>query len=420
VVPGMVRVVLDGRGRLIRFDGVPREPRQDIPASARADWQALFTDAGLSLAAFAPAEPDRIPPVYADGRQAWTGTYPGRSDIAIRVEGATLGAVPVYFHVTGAWTTSALPERSGAPEVITAFTAGLLILMIVVGGLLAHRNLRFGRSDVTGARRLAIVVFLMGWGAWLLAADHVASFDEVELLFADLSADLFNAALLWLAYVALEPLVRRRWPHLMTSWTRLLAGRWRDPLVGRDVLIGTVAVTTGVASVHAINRLALLAGWMPAQPMDAIPVLLEDGLLDYAGWVLAFFGAQASTALALVLLLLLLSLALRRWTLSAAALVAIVSSVYAIGAAGSMNPIAGAVFGAIGPVVLVRYGVLATVAATGFSLLALMTPITFDPSAWYMANGLFLIALTLAAATYGFSVALAGQPLFGRALLDDQ
>jgi serine/threonine-protein kinase len=364
--------------------------------------------------------PDRIPPAYADSRLAWRGTYPGRPDLAIRVEAATLGAVPVHFQVTGAWATDSAPERSGAPVAITTFVAALFVLLIVVGGLLARRNVRGGRSDLTGARRLAIAGFLTGWAAWLLAADHVATFDEIQLFFMDVSTDLFHAALLWLAYVALEPLVRRRWPHLMTSWTRLLAGRWRDPLVGRDVLIGIVAVTSGVAAVHGICRLALLAGWMPGEPIDAIPVLLEGGLLSYAGWVLAFFGSQALVALVFVLLLLLLSLGFRRWTLSAAALVAIVSTVYAIGAADSMNPIAGAVFGAIGPFVLVRYGVLAAAVATGSSVVALLTPITFNPSAWYMANGLFLIALTLAAALYGFRVALAGQPVFGRGWLDDR
>jgi hypothetical protein len=33
--------------------------------------------------------------------------------------------------------------------------------------------------------------------------------------------------------------VRRRWPATLVSWSRLLAGRFRDPLVGRDVLAGS-------------------------------------------------------------------------------------------------------------------------------------------------------------------------------------
>jgi hypothetical protein len=39
-------------------------------------------------------------------------------------------------------------------------------------------------------------------------------------------------------YLALVPAVRRRWPWVMAGWNRLLECRWRDPLVGRDVLIG--------------------------------------------------------------------------------------------------------------------------------------------------------------------------------------
>jgi serine/threonine-protein kinase len=46
---------------------------------------------------------------------------------------------------------------------------------------------------------------------------------------------------IWALYIALEPYVRRRWPATLVSWSRLLAGRFRDPLVGRDVLVGCLA-----------------------------------------------------------------------------------------------------------------------------------------------------------------------------------
>jgi hypothetical protein len=48
-------------------------------------------------------------------------------------------------------------------------------------------------------------------------------------------------------YVALEPFVRRRWPHSLISWTRLLAGGLKDSLVGGHILTGAalgVAYTT--------------------------------------------------------------------------------------------------------------------------------------------------------------------------------
>jgi hypothetical protein len=38
-------------------------------------------------------------------------------------------------------------------------------------------------------------------------------------------------------YMALEPVVRRRWPEVLVSWSRLLAGRLRDPLVGSHILM---------------------------------------------------------------------------------------------------------------------------------------------------------------------------------------
>jgi hypothetical protein len=47
----------------------------------------------------------------------------------------------------------------------------------------------------------------------------------------------------WLFYIALEPYVRRFWPQLLIGWTRLISGHMRDPLVGRDVLVGVAAGT---------------------------------------------------------------------------------------------------------------------------------------------------------------------------------
>jgi len=56
------------------------------------------------------------------------------------------------------------------------------------------------------------------------------------LTFTGLS--LLGGGLLWILYIALEPFVRRRWPQMLVSWTRLLAENLRDPLVARDALIG--------------------------------------------------------------------------------------------------------------------------------------------------------------------------------------
>ena len=52
---------------------------------------------------------------------------------------------------------------------------------------------------------------------------------------------------MWLIYLALEPFVRRSWPTMLVGWSRVLGGRVRDAVVGRELLIGcAVGVTTTV------------------------------------------------------------------------------------------------------------------------------------------------------------------------------
>ena len=51
---------------------------------------------------------------------------------------------------------------------------------------------------------------------------------------------LYRVGLVYVFYLALEPYARRLWPHMLVSWVRLMGGRFRDPLVGRDLLIGAL------------------------------------------------------------------------------------------------------------------------------------------------------------------------------------
>src|SRR5439155_18127530 len=62
----------------------------------------------------------------------------------------------------------------------------------------------------------------------------------------------------FLLYMALEPYIRRRCPEPLIAWTRLLSGSGRDPMIGRDVLIG---ITAGLA--HA--TLASATNWLPGR-----------------------------------------------------------------------------------------------------------------------------------------------------------
>src|SRR5262249_50157928 len=104
--------------------------------------------------------------------------------------------------------------------------------------------------------------------SWLLRANHTTNVrSEWELSKSGMGDALFWAATLWITYLALEPFVRARWPRILVSWNRLLAWDFRDPLVGRDVLIGAV---TGIG-LHLVLRAEYLApllfGRAPAAPM---------------------------------------------------------------------------------------------------------------------------------------------------------
>jgi serine/threonine-protein kinase len=74
--------------------------------------------------------------------------------------------------------------------------------------------------------------------AWVLGATHVADPEEVLLLFSALSFATFGSAAVWCLYIAIEPYLRRNWPDALISWTRLQAGRFRDPLVASHILVG--------------------------------------------------------------------------------------------------------------------------------------------------------------------------------------
>ena len=88
--------------------------------------------------------------------------------------------------------------------------------------------------------RLATLIFGLHMALWVFLA-HFSSVGNFLYLFVlAVSTALFWGGAVWVLYLALEPYVRRYWPQAIISWTRVLAGRWRDPLVGRDVLYGVM------------------------------------------------------------------------------------------------------------------------------------------------------------------------------------
>jgi hypothetical protein len=90
--------------------------------------------------------------------------------------------------------------------------------------------------------------------SWLCGASHVPTPHEFESFIKGLSEAFAVQVYVGPFYVALEPYVRRRWPQIMITWSRLLGGGVRDPLVGGHLLIG-VAFGVGLADYFFVGRL---------------------------------------------------------------------------------------------------------------------------------------------------------------------
>ena len=135
------------------------------------------------------------------------------------------------------------------------------MLITIASAFLARRHLRTGRGDRTGAFRTAAIMFIAQFAALLLRARHFSSSDiEGSRVTGLAGVALLSATTIWLLYLAFEPYVRRFWPTLLIGWTRLLSGRVRDPLVGRDILVGAAAGTIAALLTASREIIPELAG----------------------------------------------------------------------------------------------------------------------------------------------------------------
>src|SRR5262249_48993017 len=94
-------------------------------------------------------------------------------------------------------------------------------------------------------------------------------------------------------YMAFEPYVRRFWPQLLIGWSRLLSGRVRDPMVGREVLVGAAAGTVGALLIATREVIPYLFNWplpTPQLPPSAILLGTRHALDAALALVLRAFG----------------------------------------------------------------------------------------------------------------------------------
>lgn len=249
-------------------------------------------------------------------------------------------------------------------------------------------------------------------GTWLFQASHVSDLNQ-ELYFftTNMGAALFDAGIIWVLYIALEPFVRRRWPESLVSWNRLLAGRIRDPLVGRHLLYGA-ALGVGICLMELLAMIAPTF-WGEAAASPRAPNL--DTLLG-SHWVMGvvFKALFTSVANPLVFLffLVLLQVVLRNSWIALVAFVAIITLLTLPGT-GVFIIAAGLVQWSLIGYFMMRFGLVAVIATAFFGIEILQgQPLTLDFSTWYAGSTLLALGTAVAVILWAFRTSLGGRPLF--------
>jgi serine/threonine-protein kinase len=420
-VPGMVTLELDTRGRLRRLAAVPPE-RDDPGGSQKTDWDGLLAAAAFDPGSLKRTDARWLPSAHADERAAWEGALPDAPEIPVRIEAAAYRGRPVAFRIVEPW---AKPEGMSADgwtrtsDVVPAASGkiahvGLHFLLILIPAALAYRNLKLGRTDRKRALRLATVLFALMMLQWLLAAHHVPGATQLEIFFGGLYRAFFVFGLGALLYLALEPYARKIWPRSLASWVRLLDGRFRDPVVGRDVLAGVVAAT-GIASVFTAARFIQLwtgvPGARPDLPLHPAELLALRGMRESIAELLAIHINIATHVLFLFVALLLLRLVFRRTWLAVVIHATLYFLVYS-SAYGQIGYLPILVTIVTWHTLFFRFGWVSIYVFTMVLDTFIGFPLTIDPSAWHAQASILVIGFSLALALYAFKVSLGGRRVF--------
>jgi len=405
---GMIRVVLDPYGTLLRFEKIPEQLQEPLKSPPPVpDWSPLLAAAGLNAAGLHSAEPLWYSLAGGDTRVAWTAEAPR----PLRIEAAALRGQPVFFSVIEAGTDpDRMPHASSAKDTVTFLVLAFVVVAVCLGGaLVARHNLKHARGDRRGAWRLAFFFACMQMALWLTKGHFTASAGTFGSFLLALCTSVFYGALIWTVYLALEPAVRRRWPQSLISWSTLWIGKIKDPVVGRDVLIGS-----GLAVVLILIG-NLLDAWFRHQgnwaPAAENPILL----LGTRG-TLAFIMASALHGIREMLffffLIFLLRLLLRNQWLAAAVFALLFASLNLFGEHPVLNFLGSflVLFGF--GYTLVRWGLLSLAVCILVSQLLGDIPVTIDTSAWHFANMAIVIVFVLALVAWAFRTAIGGQKLF--------
>ena len=394
--PRMNGVRLTPTGQLRWLRAIPPDTDVKTEPQPEPDWSEWFPESmtGFDLNSLNKVDWENRPEDAFDHYQAWEGTWPN-TDIPLKVQAASYRGIPTSFFVfppDKKFTEEKFFPPNNNNRIAGRIMGWVTFIVYVSPFILAGYHLRRGLGDRRGAFRLAVYCGGVSFIANLLLATHVRLPFEVILLMHMVWSSAGAAFMCWGYYIAIEPLARRYWPSILVSWTRLLRGSFRDPLVGRDLLIGVV-VGIALSLIQRVNH------WQWGKlPTEDQTTLLD--LRSLFGRILELHFHSITTGFFVVTLLIISVMIFRSKKIAPIAIVLpfIIADILQrplIEIPGNL------IVGLTLIFLLIRYGFLTpTVAAFIINLLSGVITMNFD--AYYAMNGMVLVAIVLSIAIYGF------------------
>ena len=429
-LPNSASVVLDSTGRLLELFVVPdvSPPRH---TDADVSWATLLKWAEIDRWQRTVIQPVKTPPVYCDLVVAWRvvrGTEPGEDFVA---QAGALGGRPIYFELIGVSESFDAPRETGG-AIGWAIVFGMIFLAAI---FLAWRNVRAGRADRKNAFRVAMIVLAACACLEVLALrlhEKPAAIHFVSFLWDRAAGHIaIHAVHVWVMYLAIEPYVRRIWPRMLVGWVRLLSWRPRDPLVGREILLGSVIGVALGAVGPVTDLIAASLGMESGGPI--LPEFLIGGIADLSGARKVMITSLLNLYSSLLWILVYASIVLvcrllikRDWlSLAAAAALICISLLTSVGRAIELPaamPAAVSISVTVSAAIVMtitRVGLLAALCALAMFRFTAYSPISTNFTEWYGPYSLVTFVVVCAIAGYGFFVSLAGQSILAGVMADD-
>jgi predicted Ser/Thr protein kinase len=415
---GEIMITLDAEGQLVSLAAIPIEGHLSPDSVQALDWEVFFSEAGLDYSQWAQKDAQVIPHSFADTRVAWEPSSEVASSAPNHVEAAAFQGRPVSFEILGPWTQETKDVLQITSVLIRIIFFVAITITVMAGGVfIARRNLRLGRGDKRNANRLAFITAGLAMATWILNIHHTVAFEELSMLLIVAVISMACGGFFWVLYIALEPFVRRRWPQILVGWTRLLSGKFRDPLVARDALIGSATGLLLFFFVRFLNFVyPSLAGSMEFAYQSVLTVENAMGSRFFVSnllW-LALFGIGFS--LLWICSLYLLRILLRNQAVAAVAWILLMSAAD-VGFESPWLWAIAIVQSSLILLIMMRFGLVATMFIYFMYQFFLRFSVTFHPSVWYSDyNAIIILA---AIVLYAFRTSLGGHPIFGTPRLDE-